>query len=143
MATVNPTYDLHELHGAINTRLKDFDQQQLIRRLWDRDTTLWGANQETADRLGWLTLPTLAETESRLYVAFAKELLREKFSCVVVLGMGGSSMAPEVIMDVMGSGSGYPVLRVIDTTHPATILRHEKAIDLPRTLFLVAGFCLC
>ena len=70
---------------------------------------------------------------------FAGEIKAEGVRDVVLLGMGGSSLAPEVIRSVIGRGDGYPNLHVLDSTDPAQILAIERSIDLRRTLFLVAS----
>ena len=70
---------------------------------------------------------------------FAGEIKKEGFQDVVLLGMGGSSLAPEVIRSVIGRGDGYPNLHVLDSTDPAQILAIERSIDLKRSLFLVAS----
>lgn len=134
------------LETGIGKRLKKTQTDQLSKRLWQKDPTLWitdrklaATTPELVNRLGWLDLPKQMASPAKEYVAFSKELLREKFSTIVLLGMGGSSMAPEVLMRIFGTARGYPLLKVLDSTHPEAILRLQKSIDLQKSLFVVAS----
>jgi len=122
-------------------RLAAWGSNDILARMWARDHTVWSAEPvaELTDRLGWLTLPSqLAETISDLE-AFGEQLISDGVRHVVVLGMGGSSLAPEVFFNTFGSAAGAPELRVLDSTHPGAVLAIEEAIDLTRTVFIVAS----
>ncbi len=110
-------------------------------RLWNKDTKLWAHEPaaEISDRLGWLNLPALMQDQAEDILAFVEEIRSERFSHAVVLGMGGSSLAPDVFQRTFGSKAGYPKLLVLDSTHPASVLAVEKSIDLPHTLFIVSS----
>jgi transaldolase/glucose-6-phosphate isomerase len=110
----------------------------IVERIWDRDHTVWGPDPtEIADRLGWLTIadgmrPRVGELER-----FAERASGDGFDVAVLLGMGGSSLAPEVFSRTFGGG---PLrLEVLDTTHPAAVAAAEARLDLDRTLFVVAS----
>jgi len=114
---------------------------QAGRGLFAKDTATWSTDpaiqQKIANRLGWLSSPALmAESVGRVK-AFAEGVRRDGFTDVVLLGMGGSSLAPEVLRAVVGAAPGWPRLHMLDSTDPAAIL----AVTTPpkTTLFLLAS----
>jgi transaldolase/glucose-6-phosphate isomerase len=107
-----------------------------VRRLWRRDKSLWTNSDE--DRwLGWLD--PIDDAEIAEYAAFAGEISRENFKDAVLLGMGGSSLGPEVLAETFGHQNGWPRLRILDSTVPAQIGQIEAELDLSRTLFIVSS----
>jgi transaldolase / glucose-6-phosphate isomerase len=107
-----------------------------VRRLWQRDTSLWTNSDE--DRwLGWLD--PVDDRQIAEYTAFAGEIKQENFKDAVLLGMGGSSLGPEVIAETFGRQNGWPRLRILDSTVPAQIKELEAELDLGRTLFIVSS----
>src|ERR1700733_3475452 len=107
-----------------------------IRELWQRDKSLWTGTDE--DRwLGWLDSTNDAQIAS--YTALAEQMRRDGFADAVLLGMGGSSLGPEVLASTFGHRSGWPRLRVLDSTVPAQIKSIENQIDLNKTLFIVSS----
>jgi transaldolase / glucose-6-phosphate isomerase len=140
---------LGEEHRQQHAFTKDFasavekaaDQWRLdgtVRRLWARDKSVWTGSDE--DRwLGWLDSVAEAQKNIRDYESFAQYVRREQFTDAVVLGMGGSSLGPEVLARVFGAKPGWPRLRILDSTDPDEIRATEKAIDLARTLFIVSS----
>ncbi len=107
-----------------------------IRKLWHRDRSLWTNTDE--DRwLGWLDSVTADEITS--YAAFAQEIRREGYKDAVLLGMGGSSLGPEVLAAVYGRRDGWPRLHILDSTIPAQIRALERKLDLGKTLFIVSS----
>src|SRR4051794_19948720 len=94
--------------------------------LWKRDATVWSKDatvqQMVADRLGWLTSPSRMARETGRLRAFADSVVRDGFTDVVLLGMGGSSLAPEVLRAVLGTSSGRPRFHMLDSTDPAAVL---------------------
>ena len=130
----------------ITSRLKAWDDARFSECLWQRDGTLWVADPEQAaadpdleNRLGWLDLPKSMAAEVGKLSAFAAEIRAAGITEVVLLGMGGSSLAPEVLMTVFGNASGFPLLRVLDSTHPDAISALAGKIDPEKTLFLVSS----
>jgi glucose-6-phosphate isomerase len=108
-------------------------QQELVERIWARDATVWTGSDE--DRwLGWLDEPKRMLERTSELASFAEEA-RSRFGTFVLLGMGGSSLAPEVLKRTFGSSA----LHVLDTTHPAMIRHAERSIDLERTMFIVSS----
>jgi transaldolase/glucose-6-phosphate isomerase len=105
-------------------------QGQIVERIWARDASLWTGADE-ADWLGWLDEPQRLRDEVNLLLEFADDAMR-RVDSFVLLGMGGSSLAPEVLRQSFGSTSFH----VLDTTHPQAIRDLESRIDLHRTLFI-------
>jgi transaldolase/glucose-6-phosphate isomerase len=127
--------------ARVDKRLKAWETAKFSARLWQKDPTLWSADPlpELTDRLGWLALPESMRSRVGELRAFADKAKSDGFRHVVLLGMGGSSLAPEVFQRTFGNGFGYPELLVLDSTHPAAVRAVEKRIDLARTLFLVSS----
>jgi transaldolase/glucose-6-phosphate isomerase len=138
MPTADLTWNLPEvLARRVNDRLVTFRRENVVRRIWDRDPSVWSGADESR-WLGWLTLPEDKAGLDRV-TQFASEIHAEGTTDVVLLGMGGSSLAPEVMGSVVGRTDGAPKLHVLDSTDPGQIRAVEAAIDLRRTLFLVAS----
>lgn len=133
------TYKLPEaLNNSVQASLKDWQTQGKIRRLWAHDASLWTGTDEN-HWLGWLGV-----TEDQLaHIHDLKELAQEvrdlQFSHVLLLGMGGSSLCPEVMKLTFGRIPGYPNLLVLDSTDPAQIKAVEDKINLTKTLFIVSS----
>ena len=107
--------------------------QELVERIWARDASVWTGADE--DRwLGWLDEPKQMQARIGEIAEFAAEA-RTKFETFVLLGMGGSSLAPEVLKRTFGAEQ----LHVLDTTHPAMIRHAEKSLDLSKTMFIVSS----
>jgi transaldolase/glucose-6-phosphate isomerase len=106
------------------------------RKLWARDKSLWTGTDE--DRwLGWLEMPTAEQIKG--YQDFGDEIQREGFSEAVLLGMGGSSLGPEVLAKVFPRKAAFPGLEILDSTVPAQIRAVEEKLDLASTLFIVSS----
>jgi transaldolase/glucose-6-phosphate isomerase len=134
-------FQLGRYEEAVHRRLERWQEEGFGRRLWARDPTLWAPQPlpELTDRLGWLTLPEALPAEIEALTRFGEEIRQEGFRDAVVLGMGGSSLAPEVYAHMFGHAPGYPTLSVLDTTHPAAGGGVAGRLDLARTLFVVSS----
>ncbi len=134
---------LGDLQAAVDERLTQIQNENFGARLWRMDSTLWKDDAETqkkiANRLGWL--PVVEEMQAQIgdLQAFADQVRGEGYGHVVVLGMGGSSLAPDVFRHTFGSHEGYPELRVLDTTDSASIQSVDAEIDPAKTLFIVSS----
>jgi len=121
-------------------RLVDADA---IRRLVDRDPTLFSSDvdqrQPIIQRLGWTDLADKAEGRLPLVENLAKALIDEGATDIVLLGMGGSSLAPIVLLRMIGAAPGMPRLHVLDTTCPSTVLELKNRLDPASTYFVVAS----
>ncbi len=132
---------LGPLQPSVDEQVAKLQKADAPRRLWAKDSTLWTADpakrDEIRDRLGWLTVAEkMLEHESEF-----RELAKQgrKYSDVVLLGMGGSSLCPDVLRNTFGPVKGHPRLHVLDTTDPATILQVRGRIKIQSTLFIVAS----
>ena len=128
----------HELETAMKDTIEDWRERGVVRRLWRRDKSIWTSADE--DKwLGWLDSVDLSLKQVPDYQAFAQDVKRAAFTNVLLLGMGGSSLGPEVLALTFGKQSGWPTLRILNSTDPAQIRATEAAIDVTRTLFIVSS----
>ncbi|MEO6946796.1 MAG: bifunctional transaldolase/phosoglucose isomerase [Nitrobacter sp.] len=109
-----------------------------IRKLWQHDTSVWTGADENK-WLGWLTSPAAEFDRAADYEDYARRVKGQTFSDAVVLGMGGSSLGPEVLGKSFAKAAGFPKLHVLDSTDPAQIRALEAAIDIARTVFIVSS----
>ena len=140
--SVDPqSWDLGSDEGAVEALEDRWQEARVPDRFWKQDPTLWPAAppSDVAERMGWLHLPERMHDQVEHLTSFAEEVRAEGRTHVVVLGMGGSSLAPDVLRGVFGSRPGYPALHVLDSTHPDEIRRLQSEIDPARTLFLVSS----
>jgi transaldolase/glucose-6-phosphate isomerase len=126
---------------AAAARIQGWHEAAFARRFWEKDYKLWSPTTvpEITDRMGWLRLPEAMREQIAALVEFREEIRREGFRDAVLLGMGGSSLAPEVFARTFGSAPGCPRLTVLDSTHPAAVRGVEASLDLAHTLFLVSS----
>jgi transaldolase/glucose-6-phosphate isomerase len=128
------------LSRAVDERLGRLAQDEVIPRLWRGDHTVWRDDpREISDRLGWLEAPHRSRALVPELKAFAGEVAAEGLTHAVLLGMGGSSLAPEVLKRTLGVAPGRLDLVVLDTTHPDAIAAVERVVPLDRTLFVVSS----
>jgi transaldolase/glucose-6-phosphate isomerase len=127
-----------ELSRAVESTLKDWEANDKVKQLWAHDTSLW-TNSGEDKWLGWLTIVDEQRKSIRRFPNFAAEVKDAGFSHVLLLGMGGSSLCPEVLAKSFGKGEGFPELHVLDSTDPAQIKSTENKIDVANTLFFVSS----
>ena len=127
-----------EVEKDVEAALEDWRKEGKVRRLWAADASLWTETDE-AHWLGWLEIVDKQLKGVAHLQDFADEVKRAGFKDVLLLGMGGSSLGPEVFVETFGTKPGYPKLHVLDSTDPVQIRRFEADIDLARTLFLVSS----
>jgi transaldolase / glucose-6-phosphate isomerase len=127
-------------YGAVRRRLETWASEGLAGKVWSKDRTAWFSEprDELTNRLGWLDLPEAMGRAVTQLEAFGAEVQQAGIRDVVVLGMGGSSLAPEVFARVLGRPD-RPRLRVLDSTHPATVAAIGASLDLERSLFIVSS----
>ena len=132
-------YSLPEsLDKAVEARLESWRKEGSVRKLWARDASLWTGGPESK-WLAWLDIvdDRLAHVDE--LEAFARDVQDAKFEHVLLLGMGGSSLGPEVFGMIFGQRAGWPKLHVLDSTDPQQIKTFENAVDLPKTLVIVSS----
>ncbi|MEP7214681.1 MAG: bifunctional transaldolase/phosoglucose isomerase [Anaerolineaceae bacterium] len=136
-----PSFEsLGTLGPAVKARLKSLQSDKVVARIWERDHTVWKDDPtELSNRLGWLTVGDDLATETGDLKLFAESVAGHGYNTVVLLGMGGSSLAPEVLFSTFGSAPRALTLKVLDSTDPEQILAVEESIDLEKTLFIVAS----
>jgi len=127
-----------ELDSEVKRTLADWDQGRKMQRLWQRDASLW-TNQDEAKWLGWLDIVNGTARVSPELEAFLRDIDQERFPHALLLGMGGSSLCPEVMAQTFGPVKGKPELLVLDSTDPVQVLSFRKRIDPARTLFIVSS----
>ncbi len=124
----------------VEAALNDLQRRDVIARVWRKDHTVWKPNStEITNRLGWLDVTNAMRGQLAALKSFAAEVRDAGYRHVVLLGMGGSSLGPEVLRATFGSADGYPELIVLDSTVPAWAQSVTDAIDPARTLFLVSS----
>ena len=129
---------LGSLDEPVKKAIETWRKDGLVRRLWQRDASVWSGADE-AQWLGWLSIVEDELAKAGDYAAFAAEVKQEGFTDAVVLGMGGSSLGPEVLAETFGQQPGFPRLRILDSTDPDEVRAVEAAVNLERTLFIVAS----
>jgi len=124
---------------AIDAAAKELKNKRIISRIRNKDHTVWKPDPaEIANRLGWLDCPKTMRTNIAEIEGFVADIRDAGFTKVILLGMGGSSLAPEVFRNVFGIKSGYLDLTVLDSTHPDAVMRIVNTIELEKTLFIVS-----
>src|SRR3972149_521314 len=134
------TWNLGRDQAAIDSALDQVRRQRIVERIWARDHTVWSTDPaEITDRLGWLQSPSAMRKEIPRLEAWAEQVRAQGFERALLLGMGGSSLAPQVFSKVFGSRPGYPQLTVLDTTDPDAINSCCQSLDPERTLVIVSS----
>lgn len=126
------------LGNAVSAAVRDWQDNRKVQRLWARDTTLWTGTDE--DRwLGWLGIADDQLAHLDRFDAVADDVRQGGFTDILLLGMGGSSLCPEVLATTFGRIEGFPALHVLDSTDPAQIAAVAERLDLARTLVIVSS----
>jgi glucose-6-phosphate isomerase len=128
------------LSPELGLSLRKLTEDKVVRRIWDRDWTVWKRDErEISNRLGWLDSPAAAAKILPEIGAFAVSIHGLKLKRAVVLGMGGSSLAPEVYARLFALETGALDLEVLDTTEPETVAAAAARLAVDKTLFLVSS----
>jgi transaldolase/glucose-6-phosphate isomerase len=130
-----------DLQPPVADRVGRALSEKVAQRVWRRDPSLWGGPgvPEIEDRLGWLTVADQMLEVAPQLQAFAEECRADGFTDAVLLGMGGSSLGPEVIRRSFGEVPGGLRLQVLDSTHPDTVLGVQESVDIEKTIFIVSS----
>jgi glucose-6-phosphate isomerase len=136
-------YELGSFAGIIEKRLRSIEEEHINERIWKRDATLWKDDEEStqmiSNSLGWLDAASKMASAVPAILQFVREVQEDGFTHVVVMGMGGSSLAPQVFERIFGTGKNGLKLSIIDTTDPASIQAIEQKVPLEKTIFIVAS----
>ena len=133
------TYTLGKgLQSELDGALRDWRVNDKVRRLWEGDSTLWSGSDE-AKWLGWLDIIERQLARLDLFDDFAADVRDGGFTHVLLLGMGGSSLCPEVLSETFGQQEGSPRLYMLDSTDPAQVKAFEDKLDPAKTLFIVSS----
>ena len=133
-------YLLGEYQDSVSAMLARLDAAAVPARIRAGDHTLWADRpDEIADRLAWLTLPENMADAAHSLQQFGQEMRAAGYRHIVLLGMGGSSLGPEVIRQTFGSRPGYPQMLTLDSTVPAWVADAAAGLDPARTLFVVSS----
>jgi transaldolase/glucose-6-phosphate isomerase len=127
-----------DLDSTVKKNLNDWRASGKVRRLWQHDASLW-TNEDEASWLGWLGIEDEQLADVAQFKAFADEIKNAGFTDILLLGMGGSSLCPEVLSLTYPQTPGFPRLHILDSTDPAEIRSREKEINLAKTLFIVSS----
>src|SRR5215217_3909527 len=128
---------------AVSAAIKEAEKGDVMRRVWRKEAALWKSEEEhqkiIKNSLGWLNVADQMIGVEDDLVAFADRLREKGFKHVVLNGMGGSSLAPEVLRRTFGKQEGYPELLVLDSTDPDAVAAFREKIDPAKTLFVVSS----
>jgi len=141
---MNPeVFQLGPLTDRVNSAMESAAGDDVVRRIWNKDASLWKSDEENTkiikNSLGWLTVADEMLGTADELVEFAESIWARGFRHVMVCGMGGSSLCPEVLARTFGRQAGFPELLVLDSTDPDVIAALAERIDIERCLFIVAS----
>src|SRR5258707_850116 len=127
-----------KLESLVKATLDDWKKNDKVRRLWQRDATVWTGSDE-GQWLGWLDITEKQLAQLDVFKKVAADVKKAKFKHALLLGMGGSSLCPEVLRMTFGKIKGFPALHVLDSTDPAQIKAIEAQVDLKSTICIVSS----
>jgi transaldolase/glucose-6-phosphate isomerase len=127
-----------KLESLVKASLDDWKKNDKVRRLWQRDASIWTGSDE-GQWLGWLDITEKQLAQLDVFKKVAADVKKAKFKHALLLGMGGSSLCPEVLRMTFGKIKGFPALHVLDSTDPAQIKAIEAQVDLKSTICIVSS----
>ena len=127
-----------ELAADVAAAIADWTASDKVKRMWAHDASLW-TNTDEAQWLGWLDIVSQQIADAEKFKSLAEEIRAGKFTDALLMGMGGSSLCPEVMDLTFGQVAGFPKMHVLDSTDPAQITATAKKVDLARTIFIVSS----
>jgi transaldolase/glucose-6-phosphate isomerase len=137
------TLQLGDSAQPVAETLSRLEKDNAVKRIWEKDPTLWKSDEAhqkiIKNSLGWLTVASAVKRDWPRLQAIAADARKAKFTNVLLLGMGGSSLCPEVLNIMFGSKSGYPKFSILDSTEPASVLERAGRSKPEKTLFIVAS----
>jgi len=127
-----------ELRGAVDLAAADWHANSKVARFWQKDPSLWTSDGEEK-WLGWIDIVERQQKDLADFAALAADLKAAGFKSVLLLGMGGSSLCPEVLATTFGQQPGFPSLHIVDSTDPAQVKAARDKVNLNETLVIVAS----
>jgi glucose-6-phosphate isomerase len=125
--------------SLVEETISKINDENLIDRIWKRDYNVWNDDPtEISNRLGWMDCPEESKKSINEIIEFTNEIINSGFKKALLLGMGGSSLAPEVLRLTFGTKEGYLELGVLDSTHPDAVLEFAKKFKPEETLYIVS-----
>jgi glucose-6-phosphate isomerase len=135
----NFSYSIKGFEKEVEQTVDELKAQKIINRIWEKDFTVWSDKPtEITNRLGWLQSPVNSKAALADVYKLVEEIKSEKFEYALLLGMGGSSLAPEVYQNIFGYKAGYLKLSVLDSTDPGAVLNMTNKFDPAKTLYIVS-----
>src|ERR1700760_2871559 len=121
---------------AVAARLQSAADEDVVSRIWRKDGTLWApeGTPEVTNRLGWLDIAERSKEQLPELDALREDLVNDEYTDAIVLGMGGSSLAPEVFRLSFGEQDGALTLHVLDSTHPREVAKYLEYLELDKTV---------
>ncbi|MDP2366163.1 MAG: bifunctional transaldolase/phosoglucose isomerase, partial [Ignavibacteria bacterium] len=128
-----------DYQSAIDNAVMDLKMERVVERIWEKDYKVWSDSpNEITNRLGWLKSPDVSLEISDEIIEFVESVKKDGYTNALLLGMGGSSLAPEVFSKTFGTKDGYLDLSVLDSTNPEAVLEYSKKLDPAKTLYIVS-----
>jgi glucose-6-phosphate isomerase len=128
----------HELRGTVDQAAADWTANNKVGRFWQKDPGLWTRDGEEK-WLGWIDIVERQQKDEAAFAALAADVKATGFKSVLLLGMGGSSLCPEVLSVTFGQQAGFPALHIVDSTDPAQVKAAREKVNLAETLVVVAS----
>jgi len=126
------------LRGAVDQAAADWHSNRKLERFWQKDASLWTSDGEEK-WLGWINIVERQQKDLKAFETLAADVKSSGFEHLLLLGMGGSSLCPEVLAVTFGRQLGFPVPKIVDSTNPAQVKAAREAVDLAKTLVIVAS----
>jgi glucose-6-phosphate isomerase len=127
-----------DLRGSFDAAVADWTSTNNVDRFWKKDASLW-TNQDEAKWLNWSDVVGRQQQDAAAFASLADEVKAAGFESVLLLGMGGSSLCPEVLSVTFGRQAGFPALHIVDSTDPVQVKSIRNKVDLKKTLVIVAS----
>jgi glucose-6-phosphate isomerase len=127
-----------DLRGAVDAAAADWNTNNKVTSFWQKDPSLWTRDGEET-WLGWIDIVERQQKDLAAFAALAEDVKSTGFKTLLLLGMGGSSLCPEVLSVTFGQQQGFPALHIVDSTDPAQVKATRDKIDLKETLVVVAS----
>lgn len=127
-----------DLRGAFDAAAADWQANRRVERFWQKDPSLWTRDGEEK-WMGWIDIVERQQRDAQVFAALAADVRASGFKTALLLGMGGSTLCPEVLAETFGPQPGFPVLHIVDSTDPAQVKAKRDALNLAETLVIVAS----